>query len=537
MKIVLCQINPILGNFKYNQKLIESTYKNAANNGADLVVFPELCLTGYPPKDLLFNKDFIKRNLKLLNEIALISTIPIILGFIRSDEGNIYNSAALCSNGRIISEYDKILLPTYDVFDEKRYFTSGTEIGIWSINYNGYKKIIGIQICEDLWDDGYSKKITKLQKESGAEIIINISASPYHKNRLDERLELVKNKIEKYKLPIFYCNLFGAQDDLIFDGQSFAFDEMGGCLGIAKSFRKDTLEVNLVYKNIQKLKPNNINRDIFNGLCLGVKDYFFKSGIKKAVIGLSGGIDSALVAAIATHALGNNNVYGVTMPSDFSSDHSIKDSKELASNLEIDFITIPIQNAVTSIEKTLFKQFEGKKRDTTEENIQARIRGDILMALSNKFGWLVLSTGNKTELALGYCTLYGDMSGGLSVISDLNKMDVYELVKWFNNAKGSKIPQNIITKPPSAELAPNQIDPFDYNIVSPIVDLIIEDRLSIDKIVSLGYEKNIVLDVYLRIKKNEYKRKQAPLGLRISKKAFGGGRRFPIINHYMEGET
>jgi len=534
MKIALCQINPTVGSFSSNIDLIERNYKDAINKGADLVVFPEMSITGYPPQDLLWQTDFVAKNYQAVEKISEICSVPIIFGYVRAEENNLYNSAALCQNGEVCGSYDKILLPTYDVFDERRYFSSGQKPGIWSIESNGKKINLGIQICEDLWDSNYHINVSNNQKNNGADIIINISASPYSKNRLKDRVNLIKSKVKEIGLPVLYCNLVGAQDELVFDGCSIAFDEKENCIGQAASFKEDILFIDMNDKNHINVNYKSRNENIFNALCLGIKDYFVKTGIKDAVIGLSGGIDSAVVATLACNALGSESVHGISMPSQFSSNHSKEDAKQLANNLGIDFKSISINEVVTSMEETLLPHFKDKFRDTTEENIQARSRGNLLMALSNKFGWLVLSTGNKTELALGYCTLYGDMSGGLSVISDLNKTDVYSLAHWINENRLNVIPINTINKPPSAELAPDQVDPFDYDVVSPLVDLIIEKKMTIKELIDDGYDKMTVELVYEKIIKNEYKRRQAPIGIRISKKAFGAGRRFPIVNHYQE---
>ena len=483
MKIALCQINPSVGSFSSNIDLIERTYNAALKKGADLVVFPEMCITGYPPQDLLWKKDFITKSYQSLEKLSKKCTLPMIVGYVRGEGNRLFNSAALCQDGKICDNYDKILLPTYDVFDESRYFSAGKKPGVWSININDKIFNLGIQICEDLWDSNYDIKVVNDQKNNGADAIVNISASPYSKQRLKDRVKLIKNKIVETGLPILYCNLVGAQDELVFDGCSVAFDEEGKCIGQAAPFRKDILLV-----------------DFNDKKCIGSK-----------------------------------HVHGISMPSKFSSKHSKEDAEQLAINLGIDFRSISIQDTVNTMENTLLPQFKDMERNTAEENIQARVRGNILMALSNKFGWLVLSTGNKTELALGYCTLYGDMSGVLSVISDLNKTDVYSLANWINESRSNVIPLNTITKPPSAELAPDQVDPFDYDIISPLVDAIIEQNLTVKELTDNGYEKEVINEVYDKIMKNEYKRRQAPIGIRISNKAFGMGRRFPIVNQYRGG--
>ena len=533
MKIALCQINPTVGAFKNNKELILHNYIESLDNGADLVVFPEMSITGYPISDLLYEDGFVDQNMIILDEIISKSTKPIVIGYIHQEEGRLFNSAAVCSNGKILFRYDKILLPTYDVFDEDRYFSPGKELGLFKIDINNKQIVIGLQICEDLWDHEYDRKISDELSKSGASFIINISASPYHSLKFNERIELIKNKVNKIKKPIYYCNLVGAQDELIFDGESIGINSHGKLVGLGKKFSEDIIYINSNSKTLISEPKIDRYSEIYNALVLGVRDYFHKTFHSEAVVGLSGGIDSSLVACIATDALGVDKVHGVSLPSIISSDHSKSDAKNLASNLNIDFRSISIGSIVAEYEDTLKNEFRGTKKNVAEENIQARIRGDILMALSNKYNWLVLSTGNKTEMALGYCTLYGDMSGGLSVISDLSKDDVYALAHKINSIAGyDRIPENCINKLPSAELSEGQFDPFDYKIVSPLVDRIIEDCESPFTLIEDGYDPQLVYDIYNRIKINEYKRRQAAPGLRISSKAFGVGRRVPIVNHY-----
>ena len=532
MNIALCQINTTVGDFDHNYDKILDNYYNCINKNADIIVFPELCISGYPPQDLLFEEGFIEKNSKVLENIAIESKAPLIIGYIRKENLSIYNSAAVCYDGQIQSTYDKVLLPTYDVFDEARYFTSGRHPKIINIPFKGAQLKVGLQICEDLWDQEYDCKVSTIQKEMGADFIVNISASPYQQNRLLKRKDIILNKVQETSLPFFYCNAIGGQDELIFDGQSLAFSEEGIVIGYGTAFKEEIIMVDLKSKNKIDIKIQPREEKMYNALCLGLKDYFLKTGHKEAVLGLSGGIDSALVASIASDALGPENVHCISLPSKYSSDHSLSDAKELAINLDLDYRIIPIQKAVDELELLLEPHFLGKKHNVAEENIQSRIRGDILMALSNKFGWMVLSTGNKTELALGYCTLYGDMSGGLSVISDLSKSDVYALSNWINTIQSDRIPLGSINKAPSAELAPDQVDPFDYEIISPLVDAIVEQGKTVRELVESGIEKTIVNSTYNRIRLNEYKRRQAAPGLRVSAKAFGMGRRFPIVNHF-----
>ena len=535
MKIALCQINPTVGAIKQNKELILKKYQEAINLGAELIVFPELALIGYPPQDLLLRNKFINNAAVALDEIAKQSTIPIIVGSTLVENDQLYNCSYVCANGQIINHYKKILLPTYDVFDEDRYFKSGDQPVTVEIAIGPKIKKIGLQICEDLWDHTYSRNLADQLKNAGAELIINISASPYRVDRLVDRCNLIKTKVDNTGIPFLYCNLVGAQDELIFDGQSVVYDGKGNLLAQGNSFVEDTIIVDL--DNQEPIELNVLQREekIYNALVLGVKDYFTKTGHTEAVLGLSGGIDSSLTACIAVDALGSDNVHGVSMPSKYSSEHSKDDAKELAQNLGMDYQVVSIESIVDSFEHSLKASYNGTEPGVAEENIQARARGSIIMALSNKFNWLVLSTGNKTELAMGYCTLYGDMNGGLSVISDLSKTDVYALSRWVNeNSDKERIPLNSIDKPPSAELKPNQIDPFDYDVVSPLVTALVDNQKSPSQLIKEGADPELVEDISKRIRINEYKRRQAAPGLRVTSKAFGMGRRVPIVNKYDE---
>ena len=535
MKIALCQINPTVGAINQNKKSIIDWYHRAVGLGADLVVFPELSLIGYPPQDLLLRNRFIENAKNALDEIAQKSTIPIILGNTMMEDNKLYNCAFFCEKGEIISHYKKRLLPTYDVFDEARYFTSGSEPCVVKVSINGENVYLGLQICEDLWDKNYSCDLVEELKAKGAEIIINLSASPYRVDRLLDRCELIQSKASDNRLSYVYCNLVGAQDELIFDGQSLAYNENGELIAQGKAFEEEILMVDIKNSQTIDLKDSRREEKIYNALVLGVKDYFNKTGHSEAVIGLSGGIDSSLTACIAVDALGIENVHGVSMPSKFSSQHSKDDAKLLSENLGVDYRTISIESIVSSFEESLKASYNGSEPGVAEENIQARTRGSIIMALSNKFNWLVLSTGNKTELAMGYCTLYGDMNGGLAVISDLSKTDVYALSRWVNEKAGFDcIPINSIEKPPSAELAPNQVDPFDYDVVSPLVTALIDNQKSPSELIKEGADPGLVKDISNRIRINEYKRRQAAPGLKVTSKAFGMGRRVPIINQYDE---
>mgnify|MGYP001236825744 FL=1 len=535
MKVSLCQINPTVGAIDRNMDLIMKWYQKAGAAGAELTVFPELVLVGYPPQDLLLRRRFLDKAEMALKSIAKKTTIPMIIGNPLRENGKLYNCAFVCGHGEIAGHYKKRLLPTYDVFDEDRYFTSGESTEVIEVEFDNKLVKIGMQICEDLWDEDYACNLAKSLKEKGAECIINISASPYRAGRLADRSKLIASKVTETALPFFYCNIVGAQDELIFDGQSLAYDGKGNLIGQGPAFKEDIVLVDSENSETIELKTAGREQKIYQALVLGVRDYFRKTGYKKAVLGLSGGIDSSLTGCIAVDALGPNNVHGVSMPSRYSSDHSMDDAKTLAKNLGINYRTISIESIIGRFDESLEESFNGSETGVAEENIQARVRGSLLMALSNKFNWLVLSTGNKTELAMGYCTLYGDMNGGLSVISDLSKTDVYALSHWVNEEAGSeRIPVSSIEKPPSAELRPDQVDPFDYDVVSPLVSALIEDEKSPTELIAEGADPELIKDISRRIRINEYKRRQAAPGLRVTSKAFGIGRRVPIVNLFDE---
>ena len=535
MKVSLCQINPTVGAIEQNMDLIMKWYQKAVAAGAELTVFPELVLVGYPPQDLLLRRRFLDKAEMALKSIAEKTTIPMIIGNPLRENGELYNCAFVCSKGEITGHYKKRLLPTYDVFDEDRYFTSGESTEVIEVEFDNKLVKIGMQICEDLWDEDYACNLAKSLKEKGAECIVNISASPYRAGRLADRSKLIASKVTETALPFFYCNIVGAQDELIFDGQSLAYDGKGNLIGQGPAFKEDIVLVDSENSETIELKTAGREQKIYQALVLGVRDYFRKTGYNKAVLGLSGGIDSSLTGCIAVDALGPNNVHGVSMPSRYSSDHSMDDAKTLAKNLGIDYRTISIESIIGRFDESLEESFNGSETGVAEENIQARVRGSLLMALSNKFNWLVLSTGNKTELAMGYCTLYGDMNGGLSVISDLSKTDVYALSHWVNEEAGSeRIPVSSIEKPPSAELRPDQVDPFDYVVVSPLVSALIEDEKSPTELIAEGADPELIKDISRRIRINEYKRRQAAPGLRVTSKAFGIGRRVPIVNLFDE---
>ncbi len=531
MRIAVAQINPNVGDITGNFRKIVQGIEKAQAQQADLVVFPEMCLLGYPPKDLLLKKNLIEENKKCLLKIAsFLKNISVIVGFVDEDLGNLYNAAAVIKDGQILKTYHKMHLPNYDVFDEKRYFKPGAHASLISIKGTN----IGLTICEDIWiENGPVQEQAKL----GADLLINISASPFHAGKASVREELLSRRAKENKTPVLYVNAVGAQDDLIFDGRSYFFNAQGEKIFQAKAFEEDFMI--LPDSDAQPIpEQEKVVSDIYEALVLGVRDYCRKNGFSKAILGLSGGIDSALTAAIAVDALGKENTFGITMPSKFSSSGSIDDSYVLAQNLGIQIHTIVINDVFDNYLKTLAPHFQGNPFNVAEENIQARIRGNILMAMSNKFGYLVLATGNKSELSVGYATLYGDMCGGLAVISDVFKTMVYELSCHVNMKAGKEIiPQAIIDKEPSAELRDNQKDSDSlpiYPVLDPILKAYVEHEKSKEEIVALGYDKNIVSKVIKMVDRNEYKRQQAALGLRITPRAFGSGRRMPITNGWRE---
>jgi len=559
IRIALAQVNPTVGDIDGNTAKIIEYIKKARDSGVDLVVFPELVITGYPPKDLLLKPSFIEANRRALAQIlSETADIAVILGFV--DHSNapfvsniydisalpkktLYNSAALLHDRKLIGIQHKMHLPNYDVFDEKRYFKPGTENRVFNLGKSRHNLKLGINIREDIWVDGHGP--TEKQVELGAELIVNISASPFYAGKSRLRRELIAMRARANKVPIAYVNLVGGQDELVFDGRSGIFNDKGALIAEGEQFKECFITSTLDSAPITP--PDEADRaemreteieEIFNALLLGIRDYVRKNGFRKVVIGLSGGIDSALTTVLATEALGAHNVVGVAMPSAITSSSSIEDAKRLAENLGIEFKVIPIIEAVNAYTRMLSKEFKDTTPDVTEENIQARIRGNVLMALSNKFGYLVLSTGNKSELAVGYCTLYGDMSGGLAAISDVPKTTVYKLAEYYNTLKGAEvIPHSIIVKAPSAELRAGQKDTDSlppYEVLDPILHAYIEENKSKEEIIEMGFDAEVVSEVIWKVDHNEYKRQQAPIGIKITPKAFGTGRRMPITNRYNE---
>ncbi len=545
MRIGIAQINTTVGDLAGNQKLIIEAYNSLCNDGAELVVFPELAITGYPPRDLLFKRRFVPDNEKTLKTIAEETNgIPMLIGFVEANPNrtgrSFYNSAAWCSDGNVQKTFHKTLLPTYDVFDEDRYFDPAEAPGTFT--YKGKK--IGITICEDVWTHPsietrnlYDKKPLEMLGEQGVDLVINLSASPWHNEKNAIRTTIITDAAKSCNCPVVYCNAIGGNDELIFDGRSLVADKNGTIIAGLKAFEEDYQVVDLDTQEISIADTFSQSEmaDIEAALVLGLRDYVHKCGFKKALIGLSGGIDSAVTAVIAAKALGKENVFGISLPSAISSDHSKDDALDLAKYLDISYHTISIADIVASAEGSLETLFADHAIDVTEENIQARSRGLLLMAISNKFGALLLTTGNKSELAVGYCTLYGDMCGGLAVISDLPKTKVFELAR-FMNRDGEIIPESTITKPPSAELRPDQKDEDSlppYDILDAILKAYVEEGYSRADIIEQGYDSEVVNDMLRKVDLNEYKRKQAAPGLKITPLAFGVGRRIPIVQKYI----
>ena len=544
MKVVLAQLNPVIGDVSGNLgKIVELLPRWTPV--ADLIIFPELFLVGYPPRDLLERPAFIERTQLALQELADLSAqypqAGLLVGAPRptgKDTGKgLYNSALLIYQGKVIFYRDKSLLPTYDVFDETRYFASATEIQV--IPFKG--EILGISICEDAWcQESWCHRLypfdpVETLARQGATLLINISASPFQVGKEEVRFQLMQHHARRYGRPFIYVNQVGGNDELIFDGRSMAFDGKGNPLAVLPSFREEVAPVDLRQPGAPGLyHPEEKIATVSQALTLGIKDYLRKCGFSRAVVGLSGGVDSAVTGALAVKALGKDNVLGVAMPSLYSSPGSLTDARRLAQNLGIPFQVIPITPIYQAYREAFREHFPVEPIDVTLENVQARIRGNILMALSNKFGYLVLSTGNKSELAVGYCTLYGDMSGGLSVLADVPKTLVYELAHYLNR-ESEIIPPEIITKVPSAELRPDQKDQDTlppYDILDRIIHYYLTEAYSYNDIVNLNFDPEMVRWVIHTIDRNEYKRRQAAPGLKVTSKAFGMGRRIPVAARY-----
>jgi NAD+ synthase (glutamine-hydrolysing) len=564
----MAQINPTVGDLAGNRDKIIDCINRAKKLGSDVVAFTELAVTGYPPEDLLLKPQFVKDNLRTLKEIIKATRgITAIVGFVDSND-HIYDAAAIMSNGKLLHVYHKMLLPNYGVFDEYRYFKPGKRYPI--ITVKGVN--LGINVCEDIW---YADGPARTQALAGAEIIVAINASPYHKGKGKERMRMLALRAKENNVTVVYTNTVGGQDELVFDGHSMIIDPKGKLLAAGKQFEEELISYDIKVPGQPRrgadltsellldehkdsidsivisdkpartrkplpgtriVKPYSMPEEVYHAVVLGTRDYVKKTGFKAAVIGLSGGIDSSLVAAVACAAVGKENVTGVYMPSPYSSNESCEDAVELARRLGIKMLTIPIHQTFNAYLNTMRGVFAHTKQDVTEENIQARIRGNILMALSNKFGWLVLTTGNKSEMSVGYATLYGDMAGGFAVIKDVPKTMVYDVSKYVNRLAGKTvIPKRVLTKAPTAELRPNQKDSDSlppYPVLDPILKAYVEDDKELDAIVKMGFDRKTVKRVIKLVDSSEYKRRQAPPGVKITPRSLGKDRRFPITNRY-----
>jgi NAD+ synthase (glutamine-hydrolysing) len=544
MKIALAQFNPTVGDFAGNAARIADLTSEAQRRGAGLAVFSELCLCGYPPLDLVERPAFIKQNAQELCELATRLSMPALVGYVgraQDDTGKpVANCAALLMEGKVAFEQRKMLLPSYDVFDESRYFQPATSQFVFSLA----EQQLGITICEDCWNDKnfwaqrlYERDPVAELKEKGTSVLLNISASPYTLDKRALRLDMLQALARRHHLPVVYVNQVGGNDSLVFDGSSVAITAEGKIGALAASFADD-LVIFDVGSGCGDTRPQPLDElgAAYQALVCGTRDYVCKCGFRDVVIGLSGGVDSALVAAIAADALGADNVLGVAMPGPYSSEGSLRDARRLAENLGVRCVTLPIGDIFAAYRGVLAGAFVGRPADATEENIQARVRGNLLMAISNKFGSMVLSTGNKSEMAVGYCTLYGDMAGGLAPISDVPKTMVYELAGLVNRER-EVIPLETLTKPPSAELRPHQTDQDclpPYDVLDTILKAYIEDLRSPDEIAEhYDFPRDLVRGVTRMVDRNEYKRKQAPPGLKVTSKAFGAGRRLPLAQKFL----
>lgn len=544
MKIACLQINAIVGAFASNAQKVVDGYQRAVARGADLVLAPELILSGYPPRDLLNYPDVVDTQEKVLPTVtAAVGSVPLVMGLLARNTSRpgklLHNAAAVVQDGEILHLVAKSLLPTYDVFDEDRYFQEAEKTS--PVTVNGVR--LGVTICEDIWNDEdfwnerlYRRDPVKDLVQQGVDLIVNVSASPWHLGKERLRAAMLSRVASTEKVPVVQVNMVGGNDELIFDGRSMGFDSKGRVLAKGLAFDEDMVWVDTTEQGqpLELMKWPNEEEELFNALSLGLRDYVFKCGFKQVALGLSGGIDSALTAVIAVEALGPKNVLGVLMPGRYSSPGSIDDSLALAKSLEIDHRIVPIDEAFSGMLNLTSPLFEGRPPDITEENLQARIRGMVLMALSNKTGRLILTTGNKSELAVGYCTLYGDMCGGLAVINDLPKTWVYRVARWLNRRQ-EIIPWATIEKPPSAELRPGQTDQDTlppYEELDAIIDAYVVRHLDVARIAAEGHDAGLVRELVRKIDVNEYKRRQSAPGLKVTSKAFGMGRRMPIAQQF-----
>ena len=573
-RLALAQVNPTVGDIAGNTEIVLRRIDEARDVGADLVAFPELMLTGYPPEDLLLKPSFIRDNLAALDRVVAASRgIAVVVGFVNSEGNQVYNAAAVAHDGALVGVYHKVYLPNYGVFDEDRYFKPGRVCPVYTIN----GVAVGVNICEDIW---YALGPVPLQREAGAEVIVNINGSPYHAGKFASRERMLGTRAADNGLYIGYVNTVGGQDELVFDGASVVLDVDGAPVARAAQFEEELLVADLDVERVfhrrlrapldrkefaatleaigrtQQVRVSDFEpRDlpplpermadpldpvgeVYHALVLGTRDYVRKNGFGKVLVSLSGGIDSSLTCVIAVDALGAENVEGIAMPSRYSSDGSVSDSEELAAALGVPLRIVPIESVHGAMEEALHPIFDGTEPNIAEQNVQARIRGNLLMAVSNKFGWLVLPTGNKSELAMGYATLYGDMAGGFGVIKDVPKTLVYALSDWRNQhgEPASPIPRSVIDKPPSAELKPDQRDDDDlppYSLLDQVLELYVEQDRSYEEMVDMGFDPAVVQRVMRAVDRNEFKRRQGAVGIKITPRAFGRDRRMPIVNRYL----
>lgn len=544
MRVLIAQLNPTIGDLEGNTRKVIETLDRARSKGVDIVLFPELTICGYPPEDLVLHSSFIDAMEKCLERVIHASYgLVVLVGLVRrnlhSGGKPLLNSAAIIEDGKLLGFQDKMLLPTYDVFDERRYFEPGTTIHPWVLR----GKKVGVIICEDIWQhSGYTggtryrcDPVLELQPHK-IDLLLNLSASPYQFQKPDIRVQVCAKAAQTLHCPVLLCCQVGANDQIVFDGYSVCVDAHGKLRQLGKGFEEDDMVIDLNAPASSCPFLYDPIYDLYRALVVGARDYLHKSGFRKACLGLSGGIDSALVACIATEALGKENVLCINMPSRYSSKETIADAEKLAKNLGVAYDQIPIEEPFENYLKLLSPYLSGRQSDVTEENLQARIRGMILMAISNKLGYIVLSTGNKSEMGMGYCTLYGDLAGGLAVISDVTKTQVYALARWINR-ENEIIPQGTIDRAPSAELRPNQKDSDSlpsYDVVDTVLQAYVEDYLSPQEISKkYNFPIELVIDLVRRIHRAEYKRRQAPPGIRVSKKAFRVGRRYPIVQGWI----